>query len=240
MTVSQLATSGVSGQETPQASQSARRKDRIRMLGLQMVQLMAWLGFAWLAIAKPAAAHHAMGNLLPANFWEGFLSGLAHPVIGLDHLAFVVVIGFIAAQYGRGALLPAAFLLTALVGTSVHVMQFDLPATELAVSLSVILFGAILGFGKRVNFSGLVILAALAGLFHGYAYGESIIGAETTPLIAYLIGFTLIQYLIAMLAVKIAQASLQTGAERATAWMRYCGYAACAIGVVFLSTALTA
>jgi urease accessory protein len=37
-----------------------------------------------------------------------------------------------------------------------------------------------------------------AGLFHGYAYGESIIGAEPAPLAAYVAGFAAVQYGIAV------------------------------------------
>jgi urease accessory protein len=33
-----------------------------------------------------------------------------------------------------------------------------------------------------------------AGAVHGYAYGESIVGAETQPLAAYIVGFAMIQY----------------------------------------------
>ena len=34
-----------------------------------------------------AFAHHVMGGRMPATFTEGILSGLGHPIIGLDHLA---------------------------------------------------------------------------------------------------------------------------------------------------------
>src|SRR5262249_61127194 len=43
----------------------------------------------------PASAHHLMGGKLPGNAWEGFLSGLGHPIIGPDHFAFVVGVGLI-------------------------------------------------------------------------------------------------------------------------------------------------
>jgi urease accessory protein len=33
---------------------------------------------------------------------------------------------------------------------------------------------------------------------HGYAYGESIVGAETSPLAAYIAGFGVIQYVVAV------------------------------------------
>ena len=36
-------------------------------------------------------------------------------------------------------------------------------------------------------------LFAVGGLFHGYAFGESIFGAERSPLYAYLLGLILIQ-----------------------------------------------
>lgn len=37
-----------------------------------------------------APAHHLMDGALPATPWQGLLSGLAHPVVGLDHLAALV------------------------------------------------------------------------------------------------------------------------------------------------------
>jgi urease accessory protein len=44
------------------------------------------------------------------------------------------------------------------------------------------------------------LLFAAAGLFHGYALGESIVGAESSPLGAYLAGLLAIQTLIAIAA----------------------------------------
>jgi urease accessory protein len=38
----------------------------------------------------------------------------------------------------------------------------------------------------------------VAGALHGYAYGESIVGAETGQLAAYIVGFAAIQYAIAV------------------------------------------
>jgi hypothetical protein len=58
-------------------------------------------------LATPASAHHAMGGATPSNLWEGLLSGLAHPVIGLDHLAFVIAAGLIAAVHRRGPSFPS-------------------------------------------------------------------------------------------------------------------------------------
>jgi urease accessory protein len=37
---------------------------------------------------------------------------------------------------------------------------------------------------------------ALFGLFHGYAFGEAVLGAEATPVIAYLAGLAIVQSLM--------------------------------------------
>lgn len=129
--------------------------------------------------------------------------------------------------------------MAALGGTGLHLLQVDLPGTEVAIALSVIALGLILSLRKQLNFKVLVGLAAIAGLFHGYAYGEAIVGAQMSPLIAYLTGFTLSQYLIAMLTFWVASVRIQKTAEQTVRLRRYFGYAVCSIGVVFLSVALS-
>ncbi len=44
----------------------------------------------------------------------------------------------------------------------------------------------------------------MSGAVHGYAYGEAIVGAESTPLLAYLCGFTLVQFAIALCGYAVA------------------------------------
>jgi urease accessory protein len=81
-------------------------------------------------------------------------------------------------------------------------------------------------------------LGAIAGLFHGYAYGEAIIGAQMFPLFAYLLGFTLIQYGVALVAFLVGNLALQKSANSSPAWLRLSGLAICAIGVVFLTSSV--
>jgi urease accessory protein len=50
----------------------------------------------------------------------------------------------------------------------------------------------------RAPIGALATAITIAGAVHGYAYGESIVGAERTPLLAYIVGFALIQYGIAV------------------------------------------
>lgn len=194
-----------------------------------------------LASAQPAAAHHAMGGKLPTNFFEGLLSGLAHPVIGLDHLAFVVAIGLLSAGVARGALIPAAFVLAALVGTEIHVLSWNLPGAEIFIALSVLGFGAMLLMTNRPNWVVLALLGAVAGIFHGYAYGESIVGAGMTPLLAYLLGFSLVQFIVALTARQLGNIIIQQSVNQALPnKIRLAGMAICALGVVFLTNSLFA
>ncbi|NJN59682.1 MAG: HupE/UreJ family protein [Leptolyngbyaceae cyanobacterium SL_5_9] len=192
---------------------------------------------SWLAAALPALAHHPSGGETPTNFIEGFLSGLGHPVIGLDHLVFVVAIGLIAAKQSKGIFVVLAFLLSAMLGTSLHLASVNLPGSELVIAGSVVAFGAMLLFEKSLNGLMVIGLGAIAGLFHGYAYGEAIIGAEMTPILAYLAGFTLIQLGIAAVAQQIGRAILQTKSGQPAA-IRFSGLAICAVGLVFLTTSL--
>jgi urease accessory protein len=149
---------------------------------------------AGLAFATPASAHHVMGGKLPSTFGEGILSGFGHPVIGLDHLAFIVAAGIVAGIAGLGLWMPAVFVLASILGVVVHLQEIDLPAAEILIAASVVLIGFLLaGNLSRIGRGAWAAIFALAGLVHGYAFGESIVGAEPTPLYAYLLGLVLIQ-----------------------------------------------
>lgn len=174
---------------------------------------------ACLALGTPlfAHAHHAMDNATPGNLFEGLVSGLAHPVIGLDHLLFVIAIGVACYYFGRLLASTSAFLLGALLGTALHLRGAGLAYPEAWVALSLIFLGILLFFRSDLLKSKLAVaMFALTGVTHGYAYGESIVGAETTPLLAYLTGFTLVQILIVLSGYAIARymdskrASVQT------------------------------
>src|SRR5262245_42249836 len=152
-----------------------------------------------LAATLPAEAHHVMGGRMPATFAEGLLSGLGHPVIGIDHLAFIVAVGLAVGVAGLSLAMPVVFVVASALGVAIHVGGANLPGAELVVAASVILAGGLLAAGNAARGSLVMwgALFAVAGLFHGYAYGESIFGAERTPLGAYLIGLVIVQTAIA-------------------------------------------
>lgn len=215
-----------------------QKHSMVKKPGFDWIQItwLVWIGV--LGIAERAAAHHPFGGRTPTNVWEGFLSGLGHPVIGFDHLAFVVALGLLAANIVRGSFIPIAFLLTTMAGTAIHLLAIDLPMPELAIAVSVVVFGAMLIGQYRLDYKLLTGLAAIAGLFHGYAYGEAIIGAQMNPITAYLLGFTLIQGMIALGTMIATQLILKRWTENAFTMMRVLGLAICSVGVMFLTTAI--
>jgi urease accessory protein len=156
------------------------------------------------ASASPALAHHAMGGQVPDTLATGLLSGLGHPVIGVDHLAFVVAAGVAAAFTGNRLLSPLAFVAATVAGCLLQVAGTALPAAEFVIALSVVAIGAVVLSGRSIGSPALLGLFALAGVFHGWAYGQSIVGAEPTPLLAYLAGFSAVQYGIAVAAGLLA------------------------------------
>ena len=185
--------------------------------------------------AMPVYAHHPFGGGLPANAIEGFLSGIGHPVIGFDHLLFVIAAGLIGSLMQRGTVVPVVFVLSSLVGTGLHLLSMDLPITEVVISGSVVLFGTVLALGAGSDFILVTVVGAIAGIFHGYAYGEAIVGAEMTPLFAYLIGFVSIQLAISLSAWKFGKLLLKRDAAQGLLKLRFIGFAICGAGSAFLS-----
>lgn len=160
---------------------------------------------AFTSLAEPAFAHHVMDGQMPATFAQGLLSGLGHPIIGLDHFAAVVAVGCIASAHGAGARSVLGYVVAMMAGVFVHLMGASLPGAELWVALSVIALGAVLVAHRHIGTGAALALFAAVGLLHGYALGESIYGAEQTPLLAYLIGLAVIQSAIAITAMNVAR-----------------------------------
>jgi urease accessory protein len=179
----------------------------------------------------PAAAHHVMGGKTPSTFMEGLLSGFAHPVIGADHLAFLLAIGVAVGVSGLSLALPAVFVAAMAVGVAVHVKAIGLPGAEIVVALSVLLAGGLIAWGRTLPVGLWAALFAVAGLFHGYALGESIAGAESTPIWAYLLGLVVIQ---SALTVGVALVARRVAAGVTDLAPRLAGAAVVIVGLAAL------
>jgi urease accessory protein len=172
------------------------------------VSLKRLLGLSLLAMfvgQSPAFAHHVMGGKMPETFLQGFLSGVGHPVIGLDHFGAIVGVGILAAIASRSVGLVLAFSAAMIAGVGVHLAKVDIPVSELLVGLSTLAIGGLVVARRSIGTATAVSLFAIAGLLHGYALGESIVGAEASPLVAYLAGLLVIQTLIGAAAYGVTK-----------------------------------
>lgn len=174
--------------------------------------LIASLAVVALA-TDPVFAHHVMDGRMPATFADGLLSGLGHPIIGIDHFTAVVAVGCIAAAHRAGWALALGYVAAMMAGVAAHLQGMSVPAAEVLVALTVIGLGLLML--RKQAMSATVALASfvLVGLLHGYALGESIFGAERTPLYAYLVGLAVIQSVIALAAMTVTRTLTRKSAE---------------------------
>jgi urease accessory protein len=145
----------------------------------------ALAGGAALAVVlqtSPAGAHTGHGS-------DGFSSGLAHPLLGVDHLVAMVAVGVLAVMISKRWVAPAAFLGAMALGGAVALAGVELPFVEALIILSVFALGAALVAGRAAWWIPAVALVGIAGFFHGHAHGvEAPTGASP---VAYVAAFLL-------------------------------------------------
>ena len=172
---------------------------------------------------------------MPASFADGLLSGLGHPIIGIDHLAFLAAVGIAVGAGGLSLAMTGIFVACSAIGVVLHLNAVTIPASEALVALSVIIAGVLLALGRSVGLPKWTILFAAAGILHGYAYGESIFGAEPTPLWAYLIGLVLVQ---TALTIAIALVARRIKLHPTALKARLAGATLAGIGIAVLAAQL--
>src|SRR5262249_51995992 len=138
------------------------------------------------AVTAPDAFAH-----LQTGEAAGFLSGFAHPISGLDHVAAMVAVGLWGAQLGAPALwvLPVAFPLVMAFGGFLGFVGVPLPSTEVGIAASAIVLGAAVVFEWKPPLAGAAAVVAVFGVFHGYAHGTELRPGENAAL--YSMGFVI-------------------------------------------------
>ena len=121
----------------------------------------------------------------------GFLTGLRHPISGLDHVLAMVAVGLWGAQLGSPAiwLLPVAFPLVMAMGGMLGLMGVPLPGIEYGIAASAILLGAVVMFEVRPPLALAAILVGLFAIFHGHAHGTELPPGQSALL--YSMGFVM-------------------------------------------------
>ena len=121
----------------------------------------------------------------------GFLSGLKHPVSGLDHVLAMVAVGLWGAQLGAPAVwvLPVAFPMVMAFGGMLGLMGVPLPGIEYGIAASAILLGIAVMFELRPPLAIAAFVVAAFAIFHGHAHGTELPPGQSGLL--YSMGFVI-------------------------------------------------
>ncbi len=137
-----------------------------------------------LALAPAVAlAHEETGQA------AGFLSGLSHPVSGLDHVLAMIAVGLWGAVLGPPAIwvLPVAFPLVMAVGGLMGLLGVPVPGVEIGIAVSAIVLGVMVLAEVRPAIWVAAAIVAFFAIFHGHAHGREL-PAGTSALL-YSLGF---------------------------------------------------
>jgi urease accessory protein len=156
----------------------------------------------WVAVVAEASlsAHTGHGSV------SGFGAGFGHPIGGADHILAMIAAGLWAAQMGGRALwaVPLSFVLMMVAGAAMGINGIQVPFIEEGILASVLVLGALIGFGVKmpVVFSSTIV--GLFAIFHGSAHGAEM------PLnaggIEYAAGFVLATALLHIGGIAIGMA----------------------------------
>lgn len=139
----------------------------------------------FLSIGSPVLAHSGGEHV------HGFLAGLSHPFLGLDHLLVMVAVGIWSGLFMKTKkwLPPALFMTGMLTGVALVALNLHIPYVEGGILLSTILMATALIFSKRDTNSAIIgiklSLFAIFGVFHGAAHQLEATGAFSS----YILGF---------------------------------------------------
>jgi urease accessory protein len=200
-------------------------RDRSRLVDARVVLLAAAI-----VIAGPAWAHEQLGQA------AGFITGLLHPVSGLDHVLAMLAVGLWGAQLGAPAiwLLPVTFPMVMALGGFLGLLGVPLPGVEIGVAASAILLGAMIATQARPPLWMAAVVVAFFAVFHGHAHGTELPDGQSGLL--YSIGFVVATGVLHAIGISIGLIHRWSAGRAA---LRSAGVAVTLAGVFFLWRAMT-
>jgi urease accessory protein len=149
------------------------------------------------SLSNSAQAHIVRGEAI------GFVSGLKHPVSGLDHICAMIAVGMWGAQLGAPAIwvLPVTFPLIMAIGGFLGLIGVPLPGTELGIALSGVMLGTMVLLEMRPPLYWAAVLVGIFGLYHGHAHGAELPAGENGLL--YSLGFVISTGLLHLTGITI-------------------------------------
>ena len=136
-------------------------------------------------ISSPALAHQETGSI------TGIVSGLKHPVSGMDHVLAMISVGLWGAQLGAPAVwvLPVAFPMVMAFGGMLGLMGVPLPGIEVGIAVSALVLGSMIFAEVRPPLWVAAVIVGFFAIFHGHAHGTELPAGSSGLL--YSIGFVM-------------------------------------------------
>jgi urease accessory protein len=188
---------------------------------------------ALLLACFPRAAWAHVGSEAGA----GFLSGLLHPVFGLDHFLAMLSVGIVSAQLGgiRIFTVPATFVLSMIGGAVIGVRGSFWPFGEAAIAASVVVLGLAIAVVREQGASWPVLgVVAFFGTLHGHAHGVEL--PRSADPIYYAAGFVTSTTAIHLLGVGVGH--VLTSRAPLVILLRHMGSAMAGMGLMILLNAM--
>jgi urease accessory protein len=185
----------------------------------------ALLGLLLLVAAMPALAHVQQGQA------AGFLTGLRHPVSGLDHVLAMVAVGIWGAQLGAPAvwMLPVTFPMVMAFGGFLGLLGVPVPGVEIGIALSALLLGLMVAKEARPPLWLAAGVVGFFAIFHGHAHGTELPAGQSGLL--YSVGFVIATGCLHATGIAIGLVHRWSWGRIA---LRVAGGAVAAAGVFFL------
>lgn len=145
-------------------------------------------GFVVLLLLAPATAK---AHTQPGVAGD-FVSGITHPITGLDHIVAMVAVGLWGAFLGGRAmwLLPVVFPVVMAFGGAAAVIGVPIPepVVETGIALSGVILGLVVAFAVKPPLWIAAVVVGCFAIFHGHAHGTEMHGDNA---LAYSIGFVI-------------------------------------------------
>jgi len=160
--------------------------------------LLAGAALLLLLTGAPAQAHHFVEiTQLEATPLNGLLSGLAHPLLGPDHLLFLLALALVGLRQRLRWMV--GLLVVGLLGSTAGLVGPGLPGAEVLVSLTLVVEALVL----LARLPGWLLLPAMA--LHGYVLSAAVLGWSAMPIYTYLGGLLLSQGLLLVVSLALLQ-----------------------------------
>ncbi len=206
------------------------RRVRIAGLGFGAPALQGrrpvWLALLLvIASTTPAFAHVQQGQA------QGFVTGLKHPISGLDHVLAMIAVGLWGAQLGAPAiwLLPVTFPMVMALGGFLGLVGIPLSGVEVGIALSAVLLGVMVAREARPPLAVAAALVAFLAIFHGHAHGTELPPGQSG--LMYSIGFVMATGCLHGVGIAIGLVHAWPAGKLA---LRAAGVAVALAGVAFL------